>query len=428
MTKTDVRSSVIQNLRNAPQATDVGGGETFSFLVALAEAMWNARDSFPFAPVQGLTGAIQECVTLCLPQWNPMPISPSDPAYHSSYHSTVRVGNPRTAATAKVDRIAKIVDLCLKCLPPDSTVPSSSDLSEVTPSLLPCHLLLADVLEDPTPLADKFKHIYTPLLTRLKETLSRYGQDLALPPFKEVVRGLVGLYMDKFVGSQDKPFLHPSIKKVGCSSGGSGMTGVRCVECNGVDQWLFDPNSGREHKVRAKESIRRHLELQLSTSGGNVFLTWTTIRSGSPHTLSISKKSDVDKLARWETRVKEARAFLEVIGDDEKCRKVLGEKVWREILEVLGGKKIGAGKAIVQSMGKSTDGRRGQDAARARLNANAKAQSSTAAKSTNMAPSSATTSQAGASRSMGAGQKRKRDPSRPVVRGSEVIDLTGLSP
>ncbi|KAH6918539.1 hypothetical protein BKA70DRAFT_1247469, partial [Coprinopsis sp. MPI-PUGE-AT-0042] len=419
-----ISGGVVQNLRNTPQEADPMGGGTFPFLVALAEAMWEARDDFTSTPVEDLTNVMEECITLCVPQWSRVPMARSNPAYFSSYHSSLQTRNPSTTAKAKVDRITTIVELCLRCLPPSASMTATMDLPQATSSLLPCQLLLADVLKDTTPVADKFKFIYTPLLTGLKEALSKYGKDFTVSPFKDVVKGLVELYMDKFVGRKDEPYLHPSIKKIGCGAG--------CTECREVDQWIVTPDSAQEHNIRAKESIRRHVEIQLSEQGGAAFLTWSTIKAGSPHTLSIRKKSDVDKLSRWDGRVKEARKFLQVIGRDEECRKVMGEREWQGIQQNLGGRNMTARTTTAQLAGASTGAERVnqiQGAAQRRPNANTKAQSSTAARSTNPASSLVTMSRAGSSTTApGAGQKRKRDPNRPVVRGSEVIDLTELSP
>lgn len=365
-------------------------------------------------------------------------MAPSFPySYHSAYYATSRTDHSREAARAKVDRIIALIDLSLKCLLP---LPSSAPASALpqTSSLLPCRLLLANVLKDATPVADKFRDIYTPLLTRLKATLPKYGRDLTLNPFKDVVRGLTGLYMDKFMGTKDEPFLHPSIKKVGCGNGGNttnagrtgfGVGGVGCYECRGVDQWLVNPKGAREYQLRANEPIRRHVESQLGARGGSEFLTWTTIRTGSPHTLSITKKDEVENLARWDRRVKEARSFLRVIGHEEECRRVLGEREWQGIQDIMDGKKITVGKPAGPSTGTAAaaGGRvnRIKDAAPRGVDASARGETSTATRGINIAASA---SQAGLSSRAGAGQKRKRDPNRPVVRGSEVIDLTGFSP
>jgi hypothetical protein len=125
------------------------------------------------------------------------------------------------------------------------------------------------------------------------------------------MRILIRLYLSAVLGQKPRV---PAIKirKIGCG----------CLECNALDQFLMSNTVTVRYSMR--QDRRTHLERHALKAPDLV--TFHTERSGSPHTLVVTKKPDIAAILQWKTRETEAKTFLSSIGDDNMIAKIMGTR------------------------------------------------------------------------------------------------------
>lgn len=190
-------------------------------------------------------------------------------------------------AQSGILRITDFVDLCL-----------------LTGQLKPCSKILHDVLKlkAKVPAEGRFRTIYIPLISPLKETLRKRGVPITQSPFSEFMHLIIGQYLADVLGPKPPADAQAKVPKVGCG----------CLDCHDLNPFLASERHS-EISFSMIQSRRTHLERRLSTVREMVICT--TLRHRSPHVLQVKKNPALTALNQWATRQKEALAFISSIGD-----------------------------------------------------------------------------------------------------------------
>ncbi|EAU82067.1 hypothetical protein CC1G_09669 [Coprinopsis cinerea okayama7 len=247
---------------------------------------------------------VAKCLQEATPQWKHMP-KPSTDYYSYSYlHS---------GGSQKVQRVIRIIDLAVK---------TSNDE--------PSKVVLAELLKETdadaqTELPYKFKNTYQPLLKGLKDTLKKHNIDLSTPPFGNVIRHLIRLYLGSILGSKPAS-ANVNLRKIGCG---------KCNECTQLDDFVASGNSSTQ--FQSVQKIQTHIESRLKTAPDLV--SYETLKGRSPHVLKVKKGPAVVEMAKWEAKVKEAREFLEDVGSMEDVKMLMGQQEYGRVEEALKGEK-----------------------------------------------------------------------------------------
>jgi len=155
----------------------------------------------------------------------------------------------------------------------------------------------------------KFKSLFIP---RLRELLRTKSIDICSSPFGGLLQLLVGYYLREILGAKSRD-VNAGIRKIGCG----------CADCKQVDTFLAS-NTAAEQTFRYAQARRTHVERQLSAASDLV--TFQTIRRGSPHGVSVTKRPEVVAASQWVSRVAQAKVFLRSIGDDDVIAKLMGNR------------------------------------------------------------------------------------------------------
>ncbi|KAK4561455.1 hypothetical protein LTR86_004773 [Recurvomyces mirabilis] len=105
--------------------------------------------------------------------------------------------------------------------------------------------------------------------------------------------------------------------------------GCGCVDCEELDGFLMDRGK-RILSIREKSAIREHLCCMLDSQGDLV--ERTTLRNGSPHTLIISKINGEFEQCKWDCRRKQAKKWINNLGNKE-CLRDLLDLMYDELLD-----------------------------------------------------------------------------------------------
>jgi hypothetical protein len=221
--------------------------------------------------------------------------------------------------------------------------------------------------------------------------LTRNGAEISSYPFGEFFRIIIGAYLLQILGAKPWHNRVPKIRKIGCG----------CGDCSAINTFLF--SAGSQQTFRLAQSRRTHMEGYLRAAPDLV--TYTTIRSGSPHGLVVTKSQEIVAAAQWLIRQGEAKEFLGKIGSDAVIAKIMGGR-YADVAKALDGSQQ---FRLAVGDGARQPGPNGSNHA----STSAPAPSGPPVPINFSAPNS----------SIVAGQKRKKTPQ---VDG-EVIDLTGDS-
>ncbi|KAF8908585.1 hypothetical protein CPB84DRAFT_1767012 [Gymnopilus junonius] len=156
---------------------------------------------------------------------------------------------------------------------------------------------------------------------RLRSLLIEKQQDLLSSPFVEFFQVLIGLYLKDIL--VDKNHRNVRLRKLGCG----------CQDCGRLDTFILDPKSSTTTFWIA-QGRRTHLEGRVMEAQD--LCTFTTIRTGSPHGLQITKQPKVVQESTWEGRQKAAKAFLASIGTDVLIARIMGAR-YLEVLRAMEG-------------------------------------------------------------------------------------------
>ncbi|KAJ8496430.1 hypothetical protein ONZ45_g12454 [Pleurotus djamor] len=156
--------------------------------------------------------------------------------------------------------------------------------------------------------------IYTPLLQKIRDWLTQKGRSLADAPFNSWIRRIIEKYLVEVLKSKTHVDIPSVVRKLGCSSS--------CADCVQLDQFLLSTSPTITYRLVMKR--REHVERQLLA--GRNFVTYTTIRSGSPYAVKIDKHPSVVASMEFAFRAKQANTLLAAIGDNTTIQKIMGSR------------------------------------------------------------------------------------------------------
>lgn len=255
----------------------------------------SSSDDAPAGPFDDI---MQICLSAAITQWDSVVAQPR-PSY--PYYT----GNQQHVMSSKISRATQLVDLCLSAQ-----------------NLQTCERLLVMVLRNQGELPTKFNTLFIPMIPELKQRLARHEVEIASHPFGAFFRSMIGVYLEYILGSKPRQVHVPTIRKIGCG----------CFECNSVNTFLLSADS--QQTFRYVQNRRIHLEGFLR--GVPDLVTFSTIRSGSPHGLVVTKNNVIVAATQWLVRQKDAKAFLGKIGNDEVIARIMGPR-YGDVLEALKG-------------------------------------------------------------------------------------------
>ncbi|KAH8111037.1 hypothetical protein DFH11DRAFT_710036 [Phellopilus nigrolimitatus] len=225
---------------------------TYSFLTEFVKVLHANKTKLSNPP--STQGAFKQsviyCLTAAVAQWKHSVRSQYGyiygPAHHRAEHS--------------LGRIKELVALCVS-----------------TGEMEPCEKLFSSLIQDSTGLQTKYKDIFIPLIPELRRILNSRNVGLDTRPFGDFFCYLIETYLHTVLGAKGARMRHNAIRKLGCG----------CSECQALDSFIFSTEA--THTFRYVQARRKHLEQRLSTASD--IATFTTIRSGSPHGLQVTKHS-----------------------------------------------------------------------------------------------------------------------------------------
>ncbi|KAJ8496425.1 hypothetical protein ONZ45_g12453 [Pleurotus djamor] len=156
--------------------------------------------------------------------------------------------------------------------------------------------------------------VYTPLLKGIKDWLVQHGRSLADTPFDSCVRLLVEKYLVEVLKDKGHVAIPSVVRKLGCLNS--------CADCVALDRFLFSASPTITYRLAMKR--REHVEHQLMS--GREFVSFTTIRSGSPYGVKIEKHASVVASMQFTSRAKQANALLSAIGDNAILQRIMGSR------------------------------------------------------------------------------------------------------
>ena len=242
---------------------------------------------------------VDQCLNVAVLQWQTVVAQPAQPyGYHLARSAVM-------SQESKILRILELVELCA-----------------LTGHMTPCKNLFVILLKVQGAAFDKFKTLYSPLIPRLRELLRTKGIDICSSPFADLLQLLAGSYLRDVLGAKSSK-VNTAIRKIGCG----------CADCNQVDAFLTS-SSAREQTFRYAQARRTHVERRLSAASDLV--TFQTIRRGSPHGVSVTKRPEIVAASQWTSRVAQAKTFLRTIGDDDILSRLMGNR-YADVLKALQG-------------------------------------------------------------------------------------------
>jgi hypothetical protein len=215
------------------------------------------------------------------------------------------------------------------------------DLCLLTQNLETCERLFTSVLQSswgsPT---NKFGSVFEPLIPKLKKVLEKCKVDISSYPFGAFFRSIIETYLQHILGPKPTQTHAVTIRKIGCG----------CYACHSIDTFLLAAN--REQIFRYGKEQRTHLEGYLCRAPDLV--TYITIKKGSPHGLHVIKKDGVVAAAQWVKKHEDAKAFLDMVGDDTVIERIMTPR-YPDVLAALKGTAQFKVKAVPDALNRQSD-------------------------------------------------------------------------
>lgn len=239
---------------------------------------------------------------------------------------------PQDEPSKRTAGLSWLVEECLdKAVSSHGTVPSRYNehrtveiikICLLTGHMAPCRKLFGLLLSIQGLALEKFKSVYCRLVPPLRELLSSKNIDICSPPFIDLFRILIMTYLRDILAS--KPDAPAEIRGMGCA----------CAECKPLDDFLLQTKESLKKTFKYKTKSRNHVLPTLNAISDLIKVI--TYSDRSPHTLVITKLPDFVATLHWETRVTEAKVFLNTIGEDEVIAKVMGSR-YEDVLKAIQG-------------------------------------------------------------------------------------------
>ena len=169
----------------------------------------------------------------------------------------------------------------------------------------------------------EYQEFVTPLVLELKARYQQYKSS-AFPMLDAFLRAFVERWLQDLLGI---PSIRPRaiVKELVCT----------CQDCAKINEFLRS-DAVRE-TLRTVKMKRLHVEDSIRSSISDV-VTFTTITSGSPHGLQVTKTDVTSTMGNWEGRVRSARAFLSLIGTPDSLVRIMGDR-YQDVQAALAGTK-----------------------------------------------------------------------------------------
>jgi hypothetical protein len=157
----------------------------------------------------------------------------------------------------------------------------------------------------------EYQKFITPLVSKLKLRYQQYTSS-QFPILDALMRAFVERWLQDLLGTPSN-LPDAVLKKLFCP----------CEDCVQINSFLRSDTATQT--FRAPKQRRSHVEDSISKSIPNA-LTCTTITSGSPHGLQMTKKQAEFTMYKWNGRVASARAFLSLVGTPEALGRIMGDR------------------------------------------------------------------------------------------------------
>lgn len=178
-------------------------------------------------------------------------------------------------------------------------------------------LILDRVLPPNSDLQAQIENGLVPLLPHLKLYLTSLGQTIMQEPYASFMAKAIKGYIDVVLGPKPEDRVsNAQFDAIGCDID-------QCGYCPNLRKYLRGDD--RVLSVTRRAFIREHLEKELekTRSWG---VTWTTIHSGSPYTLQITKPDVLiaPSVTEWTNKRAAGQNFVRDVGDDAVLSRILG--------------------------------------------------------------------------------------------------------
>ena len=284
----------------------VGFHQIFDFWVGLAAGLWKNRDKL--APTGG----------------TPEEASTHTAALHQVIDSLIVAAIPECYSGDAYDRSNSYIYSTFAYREPQDLIriPKLLDVMVLTRRTKKLGQLINLVSQPQGNLLVRYRKLVTPLIPKLKTRYQKYRKS-KFPVLDKFLRALVGRWFQDILSAPSK---QPEIlvKRLACP----------CPDCANVNRFL-QSNAATE-TFRAAQKRRSHMESSLRGLPDDV--TFTTITSGSPHGLQVTKTKETLTMGKWSGRVESARALLALVGTPEELVRIMGDR-YQDIQSALAGTK-----------------------------------------------------------------------------------------
>ncbi|KAJ7450061.1 hypothetical protein B0H11DRAFT_2078301 [Mycena galericulata] len=179
-----------------------------------------------------------------------------------------------------------------------------------------CQRLLLRFVPPPagSTVAQHVSDVLAPFLPVLRQYLAGKHLDFHTEPYKKFAGAVIKAFAEHVMGPQKPTEVIPvaQLQSVGCGA---------CTDCQALKTFFLS-----EQPVTSfsrVQMIRTHLERQLvKTRAWGV--SWQTIKSGSPHTLQVTKPASMTAPAVWSANSQKGKTLLHGLGDVATQAQILG--------------------------------------------------------------------------------------------------------
>ncbi|KAJ7722655.1 hypothetical protein DFH07DRAFT_971838 [Mycena maculata] len=155
--------------------------------------------------------------------------------------------------------------------------------------------------------------VLAPFLPVLRQYLAGKHLDFQTEPYKKFAAAVVKSFAEKVMVQKPSEVVPVArLQGIGCGA---------CTECGLLRAFFLGE---RQTIAFARvQGVRTHLERQLgATRAWGV--VWSTIRSGSPHTLQVTKPASMTALGLWADNSQKGKVLLNSLGDQATQTRILG--------------------------------------------------------------------------------------------------------
>ncbi|KAJ7102727.1 hypothetical protein C8R44DRAFT_988104 [Mycena epipterygia] len=178
-----------------------------------------------------------------------------------------------------------------------------------------CQRLLLRFLSPPagSTLEQHISNALVPFLPVLRQYLITKALDFQTDPYKMFAAAVIRAFADKIMAQKPHEVVPVAqLQAVGCG----------CSECQLLKSFFLSEKATIDFP--RVQSIRTHLERQLATRARSWGVVCTTIRSGSPHTLRVTKPANMTALGLWSGNSQTGKTLLHGLGDVAAQTRILG--------------------------------------------------------------------------------------------------------